>query len=394
MRITHFNCLLCVHLCLGLTGILVTPVSVAAQTLDGWQVQWEQLRMDVKGADEHVGDVVTIKRAQAFITPPQITDQVTHDPIGLNLDAKNAFRAGVAYRGKRWGFGVDGWFLRTGDSLSGRVSSPADVVTPTLRTSELHTVLMWNELLAPVGNELEPSGYSPVDYRATGRLRTYAVDAVALAALASTDTSRLDLIVGGKIARIRTGQEQGYGEAAFFFDAFGPGRHFRNNISLSSTADASIDGAGPMVGLAGQTTWRRLRLEASMTESLLFGSADQTGTFADIDATTLAQGPLGPFAPCPLALATRGCYSIRSDWNFARSEKTTIPVTDLRLKVLVNLTRHIAVGASSFTSVWSNVPAPPSFTMSHSDAGPGLDWDLPQQSLRFGSAGVVASLRF
>jgi hypothetical protein len=40
------------------------------------------------------------------------------------------------------------------------------------------------------------------------------------------------------------------------------------------------------------------------------------------------------------------------------------------------------------------VPAPPSFTMSHSDAGPGLDWDLPEQALRFGSGGLVVRVGF
>jgi hypothetical protein len=377
-----------------LAALCLTPASLAAQTAPGWEVEWEQGRTDVKGAEAHVGDVVTIKRAQSFTTPPQITDQVVHQAIGLDFGARNSFRAAVKYRGRQWGFGVDGWFLRTDDSLSGHLASPAPVSTPTLETSEVHTVLMWNELVSPVGNTLEASGYSPVDYRASGRLKTYAVNAAALAALAGTETSRLDLIVGGRIARIRTGQDQGFDERAFFFGAFGPGMHFNNNVSLSSTAEAEIDGAGPMVGLAGRTTWRRLRLEGSMTESLILGSATQTGTFTDIDATTIALGPNGPFTPCPLGLAPVGCYSVRSDWNFSDDGKTTIPVTEFHLKVLFEVTRHLAIGASSFTSVWTNVPAPPRFTMTHSDAGPGLDWDVPEQTLRFGMAGVVVSVGF
>ena len=41
-------------------------------------------------------------RRQPFTTPPQITYQVLHDPIDLNLNSRNAFRASVKYRGKPW----------------------------------------------------------------------------------------------------------------------------------------------------------------------------------------------------------------------------------------------------------------------------------------------------
>jgi hypothetical protein len=114
------------------------------------------------------------------------------------------------------------------------------------------------------------------------------VDAFALAGLAVTDATRLDLIVGGKVARVRAGEDQDLQLRAFVLNVFSP-QHLNNNISLASTGATKVDGVGPMVGVAGRTTWRRLRLDASMTESLVFGSADQSGTFSDIDAVTLAE---------------------------------------------------------------------------------------------------------
>jgi hypothetical protein len=379
-----------VSLSLVCLGLIAVPGW--AQTVTGWEVQWEQLRLDVKGADQHVGDITTITRVQTF-APPRLDDRVTHDPIGLNMDVRNAFRAEVSYRGQQWGAGVGGWFLRTRDSLSGQVASPAVVRTPASNTSVTNTILMWDELLSPLSNDLEASGMSPIDYHANGRLRTATMDAYALATLANSDSSHLDLIVGGKGVRVRAGEEQGFSERAFILNAFRP-LHFNNYVSLSSTGNAKLDGVGPMVGLTGRTSWRRLRLDVSVTESVLFGSADQSGVFTDIDDVTLAQGPAGPFIPCPLPLAAAGCHAIRSDWTFSKSEKVLIPITELQLRFLVEVTRHIAVGASSFTSLWSSVPAPPSFVMSHSDAGPGLDWELRQRSLRFGAAGLVANVRF
>ena len=252
---------------------------------------------------------------------------------------------------------------------------------------------MWNELLTPIQNDLEASRISPVDYQVSGRLRTFTVDGFALATLAGTDDTRLELIIGGKVARVRTAQDQDVKLRTFLLNAFRP-LHLNNNINLSSVADAKIDGVGPMVGWAARATWRRLRFDVSVTESVLYASSKQSGTFTDIDDIKLAQTPTGPFITCPLALASFGCFGVRSDWNVEKSTKTVIPVTDLQLNVLVDVAEHIAVGASSFTSIWNNVTAPPAFTMTHASAGPGLEWDFEQRSLRFGSFGAMVKLRF
>jgi hypothetical protein len=377
---------------IGTACLVFAAVPGRAQTFGGWEIQWEQLRLDVKGADDHLGDVTRITDVQTFV-PPRLDTKVTHEPIDLNMEAGNAFRAGVKYRGERWGSGVSGWSFRTSDSLSGRVSSPADVRTSTSVTSVVNTVLMFDELLPPVVNALEPSGLSPVDYDANGELRAWAVEGFALATLVESDANRLELVVGGRVANIRSGDELGFHQRAFIPNRF-LSLHFNNEIRLSSTGRATIDAAGPIMGLSGLMTWRRLHLDVSVTESVLFGSADQSGAFANVDDVTLAQTPAGPFVTCPLALAQAGCYAVRSDWDFSTSEKVLIPVTELQLKVFVDVTRRIAVGVSSFTSIWSGVPAPPVFRSSHVGAGPGLDWDQRQRTLRFGAAGLIAKLRF
>jgi hypothetical protein len=363
----------------------------AAQTT-GNEFQFELLRMDVKGADAHTGDVVRLTDVQT-LNPPQISDRVTHTPIDLDMDAKNTIRAELKHRGQTWGAGVSGWYLRTDDAESGHVSSAPDSVTSSSITSEFNSVLMWNELVTPTRNDLEGSGLSSLDFQVSGRLRTFAVDGFALASLVSNDTVRLELILGGKVARVRSSQDQDLKLKAFILNAFRP-QHLNNDIELSSVAEANFTGVGPMVGWAGRATWRRLRVDASVTESAIYASSKQTGLFSDVDNVRVAQSPAGPFLTCPPALAALGCFSVRSDWNFEKSTKAVIPVTDLQLKVLVDVTRNVAIGASSFTSIWTNVPAPPAFTITHADAGPGLDWDFGHRSLRFGSAGLIVNFRF
>jgi len=364
----------------------------AAQTTGSWEFQFELLRMDVKGADTHTGDVVRLTETQT-LSPPQISDRVTHTPIDLDMDAKNTIRAELKHRGQTWGAGVSGWYLRTDDSESGHVSSAPDSVTSSSVTSEFNSVLMWNELLSPTRNDLEASRLSPLDFEVSGRLRTFTLDGFALASLVSNDTVRLELILGGKVARVRSSQDQDLKLRAFILNFFRP-LHFNNNIELSSTAEANFTGVGPMVGWAARATWRRLRFDASVTESAIYASSKQTGLFSDVDDIKIAQSPTGPFATCPAALASLGCFSVRSDWNFEKSTKAFVPVTDLQLKVLVDVARHIAIGGSSFTSIWNNVPAPPAFTITHANDGPGNDWDFGQRSLRFGSAGVIVNFRF
>jgi hypothetical protein len=371
-------------------GLLAVPA--AAQTTDAWEFQFELLRMDVKGADAHTGDVIRVTDVQTF-NPPQIADRVTHTPIDLNMDTKNTIRAELTHRGQTWGAGVSGWYLRTKDSESGHVSSAADSVTASSITSEVNSVLMWNERLLPTRNDLEGSRLSPFDFQVSGRLRTFTLDGFALASLVSTDTVRLELIMGGKVARVRSDQDQDLKLRTFVLNFFRP-LHLNNNIEFSSVSEAKLNGAGPMVGWAGRATWRRLRFDAFVTESVLYASSKQTGLFSDVDDIKVAQSPTGPFATCPAALATLGCFSIRSDFDFEKSTKAFVPVTDLQLKVLVDVARHIAVGGSSFTSIWINVPAPPAFTQTHADAGPGLDWDFGQRSLTFGSVGLIVNFKF
>ena len=377
---------------IGVATVWLVAAPAAAQTTDGWEFEFELMRMDVKGADAQTGHVVRLTEVQT-LNPPQVTDRATHTPIDLNMETKNTIRAELKHRGQTWGGGVSGWYLRTDDSQSGRVSSAAESITSSSITSEFNSVLMWNELVSPTRNDLQASGLSPLDFEVSGRLRTFALDGFALASLVSNDTVRLELMIGGKVGRVRSSQDQDLKLRAFILNAFRP-LHLNNNIELSSAAEANFTGVGPMAGWAARARWGRVRFDASVTESILYASSKQTGLFSDVDDLTAAQTPTGPFLTCPAALAALGCFSVRSDWDFEKSTKAFIPVTDLQLKVLVDVARNIAVGGSSFTSIWNNVPEPPAFTMTHADAGPGLDWDFGTRSLIFGSIGLIVNFTF
>lgn len=370
-------------------------VSLAqAQTTEGWEFQVEQVWMEAKGFDEHVGDIIQRTFVVGLVEPPRVQDNLIRDPISLNMDRRNTFRLEADYRRRGWGAGTRGWFFSTENSVAGELSSPAPVRTPESSTRVVNTVSMWKETLPPVGNDLEPGRFSPVGFDAKGELSTFSLDFFALRTLRNTDDNGIEVILGTKVGRVRTRQDQGFRQRAFALDYFARGLHLDNRISLSSTADSDLLGIGPMLGLAGRIRWRRLSIHASATESFLIGGSDQTGTFTDIDDVAFTQSPNGPRLPCTLQLAPLDCFSIRSDLEFSKSERTFVPVTELHLKLLVDVTRNISAGGTAFAAIWAGAPIPPAFTLTHAGEGPGLDWALQQRTLRFGAIGWVVNVRF
>jgi hypothetical protein len=253
---------------------------------------------------------------------------------------------------------------------------------------------MWKETLDPVQNDIEPSGVSPIDFHSNAGLKTYAFDFFAFRTVTgAASENRLDVIVGAKVGRVKTTQNQGFRQRAFVFDFFQTGVHLNNVITLGSTAEANLGGAGPLIGIDGQTRWRRLGISGVFTEALMIGTARQQGVFTDTDAITVARSATGPFEPCPLNLAADGCLPVRSEIRFSTSPKVFVPVSEFRLRLQFDLTNNVSVSGQGFTAIWANAPVPPTFTMTHAfasgSASPGLDWALQHQTLRFAGAGIA-----
>ena len=176
-------------------------------------------------------------------------------PINLDLDARFAFRGSVTYEYQQWGVGAAGWFFETDDAVSGTVTTPV----ATADTFFQNFVSFWREPRGAVTNELDPSGIAPEEFRADQELETFTVELFGFRTLAENSSSRIDAIVGVKVGQLETTQNQSRNLRTFVFDDFGPGLHFNNFISLSSTAEAEFLGVGPMVGFSGRATWRQSR---------------------------------------------------------------------------------------------------------------------------------------
>ncbi len=281
---------------------------------------------------------------------------------------------------------MGGWrgrmVLGTDDSVSGTVTTPV----ATADTFFENFVSFWGEPRGAVTNELEPSGIAPEEFRVDQELDTLTAEVFGFRTLAGNSSSRIDAIVGVKVGHLETTQNQSRDLRAFLFDDFGPGLHFNNFISLSSTAEAEFLGVGPMVGFSGRATWRQLAFRAFVTQSLLIGDADLEGTFTDIDDISSTPDPAGPFTPLLL---------IRSDLPFSKKERAFMPVTEFQLSTEWHMTRILSVGATGFAAIWFDAPVAPTFSFPtvNTVSFPG-QWTVEKRTLVFVGVGLKLEVRF
>src|SRR5262245_373624 len=122
-----------------------------AQTPDGWVIDLEPMWMNVKGFDQHSGDVV---RSTTVVTtnPLRLSDIRTREPIMNRMDAGLKFRGSVQYRRQGWGAGASGWSYSSESAINGTVSSLGSAGGLIFSSN---SVSMWRETLDPVENDLE-----------------------------------------------------------------------------------------------------------------------------------------------------------------------------------------------------------------------------------------------
>ena len=169
------------------------------------------------------------------------------------------------------------------------------------------------------------------------------------------------------------------------FDGFGPGLHFNNFISLSSSAEAKFLGVGLMVGFSGRATWRQLAFHTFVTQSLLIGDADLEGLFTDVDDISSTPEPAGPFTPVLL---------ISSDLPFSTSEKAFIPVTEFQLVAKWHITEILAVGATGFATIWFDAPVASTFSFPTVSTVPFPgQWTEEKRTLGFVGVGLKLEAR-
>lgn len=98
---------------------------------------------------------------------------------------------------------------------------------------------------------------------------------------------------------------------------------------------------GPLIGLSGSIPMGRSSLYGYIGQSVIFGSAELSGTVGDFQ---------GPFSENPAFV---------SQATFHADDDVAIPITEVRLTWVYNLSGVFSLGAGVHTSTWWDVPVPP-----------------------------------
>ena len=351
------TCSLWLAILLG--ALLMTPApqawAQANELPEGWEIQLIPMWMWVKGFDEHMGD--TFIDVDTFDGEDFFTHTRDFKPINLEMESNFPGRAELTYRKNQWGFGVSAWFFYTDDSISGVVRGSPTISNGTTTDFEPGIVMWSDDFFSQdlVGlDEFDPSGFAPIRFFADGELDTFTFDLYGLRTLAEKPASRIDLLVGLKLGWLDMELNRGFSVAAIDLTGSCVSGFCLFTDERRSETDSDFLGIGPMVGFAGDATWKRFRFKAFITQSVLAGEADLDGVRRRAFRTfsTANSDGSGPFVQD---------FIDAEELKFDKEETVFVPVTEAEIKVKYEITENIALGLAGFASIWHDAPVPPRF---------------------------------
>lgn len=322
-------------------GLTASGQSAAAPIM-GWTAQIDPMYMAVFGMDEQIA---TISRRPP--TPAGAPDTFIQEGVDLEMDGDFAIRGEVQYMASRWGVGASGfWFNPEGD---------VD------RVEDLNGFSGVSIFSNNIGGSAFTGGPNRVTYSADNDLEVWTADFYGIRTLAETPDSHVHMLAGLKIGGI----EDDFSERAQIGNVAG-GVFTPTAIRTSRASSDSGVLIGPLVGVAGDASYDRHRVKGLLQQSMLFGEAD-----AD-RRTEHDNNGNGVLNAGDVVSTTTSSHDVG------------VPITEVGVKYLYDVTENIALGLGGFASVWWDAPTAPGVDDSlHST-------DLNEQTLVFlGGMGTV-----
>ena len=385
-------------LAIAIAAIFATGSIAYAEDKGEWSIQLEPMWMDVSGNDVHVGDVLkgVVDWYYNGVTGTYTEKYgITYEPITLNMKDKLTLRSEITYKKNQWGLGLSGWWFNTDASAGGRVTTPkwtegTDGINY-WGTYSKNGVRMWDSSIEPVYNELEDSYSSPVDFWAGNDLGVWTVDLFGIRTLAEKKDSHIDMTFGLKLGSLDNDRNEGQSQRAFMYDAFGPGYHYDNHITLESKSKADYGlMIGPAIGLQGKAKYKSLGLEGLINQSLLLGKIKQSGTWTDIDDMWVVTGPAGG----PFTQVAQYAY-LEGKFPFSEEKTVALPVTEVKLKFLIDVAKNVSVGIGGFASMWWDAPLAPKWSVPGDwTMVEGTGWKLQKNTLVFYGGTLALNVMF
>ena len=275
-----------------------------------WTIRFEPTYMQVYGHDQHVLNIHEIDID---------SDRNYKTALTLETEPSLSGTGGFQYAMGKWAFGIDFFMLSTLQDLD--KTSAADDSSGTN-----------DEVIYEVaGREYKSSDPNEVLYfhiLPDTALQVWTADIYGMRTLAEGSNSGIHLQMGLRNAD---------------FD-----NDYRAVVGKENVAGTRLDAhsnydrmMGPLVGLAADFRVGKSYFKGYIGQSLVFG---------DVELTSEFNGFTGSFsAPSYIAYE-----------KFSRKLEVAIPITEFHLKWTYRLTKSLALGLGANTSVWRDVPVPPS----------------------------------
>jgi hypothetical protein len=279
---------------------------------------------------------------------------------------------------------VRGWSVSTDGSLEGSDSS----APPTAVSQTVTGIRMWDHSLIPVANMQHPSGISPVTFDARNDLRNVRIEGYAERRWLTGADMNLSTRFGVAHARIENTRAEGQTMSAFITDVNGATiSTLVNDITIRAESEATASLTGPMIALAGDSTFQRVRLDWLVSQSLLMGTAETSGEWTDVDDVVVTEVTGG--------VTTTSTEFLNGSIPIERERRVAVPTLDFQVKASVRATRQVSVGAGFLSSTVFRQPAAPAFSVPGAWFDlEGTGWRDQTRDVTFNAFSVFASFGF
>ncbi len=278
-----------------------------------WTVQLEPMYVQAYGHDPHV---LTVHETD-FDSTPALDNKTA---VNLETDGGIAYRGGLRYTGRQWGWGVDFFWFVTSQNASNRTAAAEgpsgtidevafEVADQTFTSSDPSEVLFYSVL-------------EDTD------LEVWTLDVYARRTLAEKPESSLHLLFG-----LRNGDfDNDYRAVVGVQDVAG------SRLDSSSNYDRMM---GPLIALAGDVHIGKSDIEGYIGQSVVFGGAE---------LSSMSREFTGPFSSTP---------AFFDQEVFRKQQDVAIPITEFRLKWTYTVRKNVSLGVGANASAWWDVPVPP-----------------------------------
>ena len=302
---------------------------------EGWNLQLEPMYMEVGGANTHQANLTTSTYnigETYFITTSSVTRSTN-----FNLGGNGTFRGQLEYMPEDWGAGISGWWFDTSGSLSQNYPSPP--------TSGFNSIEYRSNALSQ-SIQGSTSG-SVLKTSANSTLGVWNLDAYGMTALGKFDSSRINMTFGVKFGGLTNNSAETY-NATPATNVSSYSTYTTSSAGIGTTSANANFLVGPAIGFQGMGKSGNHRLEGFLNQSVLIGNVSRKNS--SLEQISYQFSLKTPY------YSYNSQYSFPYSTQFSNSETVAIPVTEMKIKYLYDVTENLSLGLGMFASVWVNTP--------------------------------------